>query len=71
MKLTQIISINGVMAIALGIALAVYAPLVMTAFGIADTPLKTSFSTGMSLHSCDYSAQRCLDTGSYCGRFAV
>ena len=38
MKLTQIISINGVMAIALGIALAVYAPLVMAAFGIADTP---------------------------------
>lgn len=38
MKVSQIISINAVFAIALGIAFAVYAPLVMASFGIADTP---------------------------------
>ena len=38
MKLTQIVSVNALMSIGLGIAFGLYAPLMMAFFGIADIP---------------------------------
>ena len=66
MKLTQLITINAILAIAFGIAFGVYGPIMMAFFNVPETPGGTA-DLYWSCLSPACMAQRYLVSGFCCG----